>query len=86
MSYALRLSNTAQRDLTHLPADLLRRVDAKLTSLSRNPRPRGCVKLRGREGEGWRVRVGDHRILYAVGDEARIVSVYRISPLGSAYR
>ena len=86
MSYDVRLSNTAQRDLTHLPADLLRRVDAKLISLSRNPRPRGCMKLRGREGEGVRVRVGDHRILYTVDDEARTVAVYRISPRGSAYR
>lgn len=86
MTYALRLSSAAEIDLDRLPSDVLRRVDAKLMALKRNPRPRGVSKLEGRQVQGWRVRVGDYRILYTIDDEARIVSVYRISPRGSAYK
>ena len=86
MSYTVRLESTAEKNLDRLPTDVLRRVDSKLMALKRNPRPRDAAKLEGRQGQGWRVRVGDYRILYTIYDEARIVSVYRISHRGSAYR
>ena len=86
MSYALRLASAAEKDLHRVPRDVLGRVDAKLMALKRNPRPRGASKLEGRQGLGWRVRVGDYRILYTIDDEAKIVSVYRVSPRGSAYK
>ncbi len=86
MSYTLRLEATAERDLGHLSRDVLRRVDSKLMSLARNPRPRGAIKLEGREGLGWRIRVGEYRILYTIDDNTKVVSVYRIRPRGDAYR
>jgi mRNA interferase RelE/StbE len=80
------LESSAERDLKRLPEDVLRRIDAKLLSLAHNPRPRGARKLEGREGEGWRVRIGDYRILYTIDDTARLISVYRIRPRATAYR
>ena len=71
MSYALRLERAAERDLDRVPTDVLRRIDAKLMGLKRNPRPHGAIKLEGRQGQGWRVRVGDYRILYTIDDEAK---------------
>ena len=86
MSYAVAVETSAERDLKRLPRDILRRVDAELLALSQTPRPHGVVKLQGREGEGWRIRVGAYRILYTIDDYARIVSVYRIRPRATAYR
>ena len=86
MRYSIRLETTAERDLVHASRDALRRIDAKLSGLAMEPRPRGATKLHGREGIGWRIRVGDYRILYTIDDAARVVSVYRIRPRGSAYR
>ena len=86
MSYRVQLSAAAERDLERIPRDALRRVDAKLSAMGREPRPHGVAKLRGREGTGWRVRVGDYRILYTIDDDARTVSVYRIAPRSSAYQ
>lgn len=63
MSYAVRLESGAEHDLEHLPKDILKRIDSKLTSLANNPGPRRVTKLQGREGLGWRVRVGEYRIL-----------------------
>ena len=86
MSYTVVLETSAERDLKRLPRDILRRVDAEFLALSQNPRPHGVVKLQGREGEGWRIRVGAYRILYTIDDNARIVSVYRIRPRARVYR
>lgn len=86
MSYDVRLESRAERELKRLPRHVLRAVDAKLTALSQNPRPPGTVKLRGREAEGWRVRVGEYRILFTIDESARVISVYRIRPRGAAYR
>jgi mRNA interferase RelE/StbE len=86
VNYAVLLESSAERDLKRLPRDVLRRVDAVLRALAQNPRPRGVIKLQGREGEGWRVRVGDYRILYTIDDQRRVVSVYRIRSRPTAYR
>lgn len=86
MSYSVRLESRAERDLQHIPSDVLRRIDARLMALGRDPRPRGVAKLQGREGLGWRVRVGDYRILYTIDDDAMVVSVYRVRSRGEAYK
>ncbi len=49
------------------------------------PRPPGCVMLAG-EKNVWRVRVGDHRILYEVHDDRLVVLVIRIANRREAYR
>ena len=86
MNYTVRLESSAERDMKRLTHDVLRRVDAKLQSLAREPRPRGVAKLQGSEGEGFRVRVGNYRILYTIDDGTRTVSVYRVRPRPTAYR
>lgn len=86
MSYMDRRETHAERELEALPRDMLRGVDAKLRALPADPRPNGGRKLQGREGEGWRGRVGDYRILYAVDDSSRVVSVYRVGLRAAVYR
>ena len=86
MSYGVLLEGSAERELRSLPRAVLERVDALLRRLSVNPRPRGVVRLRGRESVGWRVRVGEYRVLYTVDDDARMVRVYRIAHRREAYR
>ena len=86
MTYTVAVETSAERDLKRLPRDILRRVDTELMALSQNPRPHGVVKLQGREGEGWRIRIGAYRILYTIDDDARTVSVYRIRSRATAYR
>lgn len=82
MKYALLLEGRAERELKTLSNEILRRVDTKLRALAVNPRPRGAQKLKGKEAEGWRVRVGDYRIV----EEQKMVLVYRIKHRREAYR
>jgi mRNA interferase RelE/StbE len=39
------------------------RIARKIDELEDDPRPPGCVKLKGNDGDIWRVRAGDYRIL-----------------------
>jgi mRNA interferase RelE/StbE len=82
--YRLEVSHTAHRQIRRLPAQTQERVNRVIASLAENPRPPGTKKLTAREG--YRVRVGDYRILYQVDDGAKVVTVYRVMVRGDVYR
>ena len=42
-------------------------------SLSENPRPQGYRKLKGRKG--YRIRVGDYRVIYEILDDILLIDV-----------
>lgn len=44
-----------------------------IANLAEDPRPNGCKKLRGREG--YRIRIGNYRVIYDVFDGQLIVDV-----------
>ncbi len=82
--HSLQILPSAVRDLDALDPTVLRRLRPKLERLREDPRPHGCIKLTA-DG-GYRIRVGDYRILYRVADSARVVFVYRIKHRREAYR
>jgi mRNA interferase RelE/StbE len=48
-----------------------------------NPRPHGCKKLKGREG--YRIRVGNYRIIYDIFDRELIVDVIAVGDRKDIY-
>ncbi len=48
-------------------------IKTAIYSLAANPRPHGCKKLKGRDG--YRIRVGDYRIIYNIFDNILTVDV-----------
>lgn len=83
-AYALYLEKRADKTLSRLPAEVRERLEDALDSLADDPRPAGAVKLSGREG--YRLRVGDYRVLYRVDDERREVLVTRVGHRREVYR
>jgi mRNA interferase RelE/StbE len=62
-----------------------RSILAKMRALATEPRPPGVEPLQGHRP--WlRVRVGDYRIIYAVNDEARRVTVALVGHRREVYR
>jgi len=82
--YRLEVSHIAHRQIRRLPAQTQERVDRAIARMAENPRPPGNKKLTVRNG--YRVRVGDYRILYQVDDEAKAVIIYRVMARGDVYR
>ena len=85
MSYIITISKPALKVLRSLPPNMVARVGAAIEGLKEEPRPAGCKKLVGRE-ELWRIRVGDHRVVYTVDDGIRVVDIRRIGHRGDIYR
>jgi mRNA interferase RelE/StbE len=84
MSYTLTVKPSAEHEIRGLDAGMIRRIAQKLQQLERDPRPPGARKLRG-VPQGYRVRVGDWRILYTIDDEAHEGHIYRIRHRAEAY-
>ena len=82
--YLLEVSHTAHRQIRRLPAQTQERVNQAIARLAEDPRPPGVKKLVAREG--YRVRVGNYRILYHVDDRAKLVVVYRVMSREDVYR
>ena len=85
MTYELEIKSSARKELAALPDQVQRRIDAAILSLTERPRPRGAVKLAGRDNL-WRVRAGDYRIIYRIEDDRLVVLVVRIAHRREAYR
>jgi mRNA interferase RelE/StbE len=84
VAYTIRLKPRAERELDQLPTGQARRIWEKLLGLEDEPRPRGSAKLEGTDG--YRVRVGDHRVVYLIDDRARTVEIVRIAHRREVYR
>ena len=84
MTYRVTLTSNVKKALMRLPDKIHDAIVATLLKLAENPRPAGVKKLSGRDG--WRVRVGDYRILYTINDQENIVSVFAIAHRRDVYR
>lgn len=84
MSYAVFILRRAQKELSELPAEAFLRVNEAIRNLADEPRPAGCRKLSAREG--WRIRVGDYRVVYEIDDRQQVVTVLDIGHRRDVYR
>jgi mRNA interferase RelE/StbE len=82
--YLIEVTNTAHHQIRSLSHINRQRVNEAIEHLSRNPRPNGVKKLKG-EVDFYRIRVGDHRILYEIDDSAKLIVIERIMPRENAY-
>lgn len=81
----MRLKKTAQLDIRRLDRPAQMRIVTGLAELARQPRPAGAELLAGLV-DVWRVRVGDHRILYAIVEDVVLVLVLRVGHRREIYR
>jgi mRNA interferase RelE/StbE len=82
--YEVRLHPAAARAYRRLHGPLRDRIRDAIDALAADPRPPGVAKLAGRDD--YRIRVGHHRVVYAVDDEERLVIVARIAHRREVYR
>jgi mRNA interferase RelE/StbE len=84
-AYRLFVKRSAEQDLRGLPDSVFDRINARILALQDDLRPPGGRKLSGAL-EGWRIRVGDYRILYQIDDGAQTVTVVRVKHRREVYR
>jgi mRNA interferase RelE/StbE len=82
--YTITFARSARRELEELDAPLIQRILPRVEALAKEPRPRGCRKLRG-ESNLWRIRIGEYRVVYAVYDERQLVDIIAVRHRSKAY-
>ena len=85
MSYQVIIPKPVQKQLDSLPDRICERIVQRIMALRENPRPRGCVKLKGYENE-YRIRIGDYRIRYEMRDQESIVLLLHCKHRRDVYR
>jgi mRNA interferase RelE/StbE len=86
VSYRVLLDARAAKQLESLPEPIVQTIDQAILTLASNARPAGVKRLRGKMKEGWRIRVGNYRILYRIDDDARTVRIFEIGHRREVYR
>lgn len=71
--YIAVLSKKAQKQLDNLSDNIAEPIIEAISHLEENPRPAGYKKLKGRGG--YRVRVGNYRIIYDILDKELIIDI-----------
>lgn len=70
------LDRRTRRQLDRIQEPDFTRIAEAILELEDNPRPPGCRKLRGLEG--WRIRIGNWRVIYHINDQERVVTVVEV--------
>jgi mRNA interferase RelE/StbE len=83
--HEILLERGAEKDLNRLAPDVFQRVITAIRALKTSTRPPGSKKLTGTRG-GWRVRVGDYRIIYEIDDRTKCVRILRVRHRREVYR
>jgi len=83
--YEVYLEKAAENDLKRLPTTTFHRIISQIRALAENPRPSGCRKLGGSKID-WRIRIGDHRVLYEIDEKVKAVRIMRVRHRREVYR
>ena len=73
MLYHLNFSKQAIKELEKINEPYYSHIKKAISNLTKNPRPQGYKKLKGRDG--YRIRVSEYRIIYNIFDNELIVDV-----------
>jgi len=82
--YRVEVRPAAVRALLKLEPESRPRLEGAIALLAENPRPPASRALRGRPG--YRVRVGDYRIIYTVQDDVLLIVVVTLVHRRDVYR
>jgi len=71
--YSLSFSKQALKELEKINEPFYSNIKNAIIKLTDDPRPQGYKKLKGRDG--YRIRVGNYRVIYDIFDAQLIVDI-----------
>ncbi len=75
-AYKVQVDARVTKIFRKLPKKHALQIKKAIERLGVNPRPQDCIKLEG--SNGFRVTVGEYRLLYTINDESKLVQIYVI--------
>jgi mRNA interferase RelE/StbE len=84
MSYKITIKKSAVKSLKKVSEPYYSKIKIQILKLAENPRPQGYEKLKGRDG--YRIRVGDYRIIYDIFDDELMIDVVALGHRRDIYK
>ena len=83
--YRVVRTRSFKKSLVKLPANWQKRLMAKIREVAADPYApnNNLTKLRGRDG--YRLRVGDWRVIYELEDDRLVMLLLEVGPRGGIY-
>lgn len=79
-------TKSAERALLKLQRPIADRIREKLTLIAKEPYAHHSEVTKLQNRPGYRLRVGDWRVIYDIRNEEMVVLVLKIAPRGEVYR
>ena len=84
--FSIEYSKAARKALKAMPSNTARLILEKVGALATDPMtPNNNVK-KFTNHPGYRLRVGDWRVVYLIHEQALLIAVVRIAPRGDVYQ
>lgn len=80
----LKFTKSAEKELVNLDKSISHRIFEKTLQLKDNPYGLGSQKLEG--GKGYRIRIGDYRVVYTIDKISKIVIITKVGHRKEIYR
>ena len=77
MSYEIHLKTIVERQLDSIKGRTYDSIAKVISALHNSPRPAHTKKLT--DTGLWRIRVGNYRIIYAIDDQAKSITIVRVA-------
>lgn len=84
MAYQLLIEKKAKKQLAKISEPEFSRIVEAIEKLAFEPRPTGAKKLSGRDG--YRIRVGNFRVIYNIQDKKLVILVLEIGHRKDVYK
>ncbi len=75
--YKVKIEKKVIKKLEKIPSPYYNKIKNCILSLAKNPRPKGCKKLKG--------RTSDYRVIYEIVDDCLYINILDIGSRGNIY-
>lgn len=83
--YTICIKRSAVKDLADLHPRVRKSVDRRILRLAEDPTPQGSLPLTGEWKGFWRIRVGEHRVIYFIDEETHTITISHVRSRQRAY-
>lgn len=84
--YSVEYSKEARKSLKGMPRNVAKLILEKIEALAADPFTANNNLRKLTNHPGYRLRVGDWRVVYLVQEERLVIAVVRIAPRGEVYK
>ena len=85
MKYKIFVKQSVTKKLLKLPNPISQKLSERINSLSENPRPFDCKKLKGLNNK-YRIRISNYRFIYSIYDNKLVVEIIKIGHRKDIYK